>query len=996
MKNKTRPRLSRRMAPAFAKQPGVMATGLAMSLLAAPLAYAQQPQPDQPIAIERIQVTGSSISRVQTESALPVTILSADDIAKTGVNNVADLIQMLPAMQGFVPASSGVNGGSGGVTTAALHALPSKYTLVLIDGQRVAPFLNSAVAGGGFGVNLGNIPLDAIERVEILTDGASALYGSDAIAGVVNFILKKNSTEGKAFFNYTQPQQSGGNGFNAGISKGIGNLDTDHYNIFFSYSHDYQATLNASQRSFSAQGAYFPFSNNGVNYIFNGATSNTAPANITFRAVPNGSPPGTAPTAYSINPYYTLNGNCGANAIVLSGMQAIGAVGDSCRFNYAATVMDIPEDIRNSGVLRGAYRINPDTTVWADVLVTSNAVDARYAPPAQPTAIGTAANRFPSLYNTYVAPYLTANNLAISASSSALATLGFRAVPAGGREDIFDSLARQISFGMDGLVAGWGYHASVTFSSNKLTDTSAGGFVDNDQFQTLVANGSYDPVLNTGASSLQSAVLHLSGCCTGPNYQSDLNTVHFGAQHDLFEMKGGTSIISLGADYMYSRFRAMPSSLLESQSGFSTQPASSDYPVGGGYGAVPFDASRDNWGAYGEWLLPVTKDLEVTASGRYDSYGRVYSRYQFSNAFDPVTGLQDQVGNQSVGNTFQDTTGKLSARWTPIQSVLLRASYGTGFKAPNLTDIAGALTFAGSTAGTYTCPFPGSAGCLPGSAQYDLLSGPNGLSGNAGLKPETSKQWTAGVRWEPIKNLSLGLDLWDVKIINQVLSQGIAEQVAFNNPQTYKSLFIDPYMDPAGFTTIGFQQLPFNGGVAEYQGIDWDFTYRTATPWGKLAAAWTGTYMIKQEYNFGPGLPFNTDLGQYGPDQAVVFRVQSNVEASLATGAFTNTVLAHYKSGYKDEGYATGGGVFLANPNGTLGNAVAFCCLQVPSYTTFDWQGAYAWKKNTTLVVGIKNLFDKSPPLSLQTGGGGNQVGYDGRYYDPLGRTFYVRAAVKF
>ena len=127
--------------------------------------------------------------------------------------------------------------------------------------------------------------------------------------------------------------------------------------------------------------------------------------------------------------------------------------------------------------------------------------------------------------------------------------------------------------------------------------------------------------------------------------------------------------------------------------------------------------------------------------------------------------------------------------------------------------------------GSYACPFPGTAGCRPGSAQYDLLAGPNGLSGDNGLKPETSKQWTAGARWDPIRGLSIGADLWNVEIKNQVLSQGIAEQVGFANPQQYASLFVNPYADPAGFTTIAATALQRRHG--EVPGIDYDVTYTT-------------------------------------------------------------------------------------------------------------------------------------------------------------------------
>jgi iron complex outermembrane receptor protein len=329
--------------------------------------------------------------------------------------------------------------------------------------------------------------------------------------------------------------------------------------------------------------------------------------------------------------------------------------------------------------------------------------------------------------------------------------------------------------------------------------------------------------------------------------------------------------------------------------------------------------------------------------------------------------------------------------------VSFRGSYGTGFKAPNLSDIAGALSFSGSTSGTYACPFPGSVGCLPGSAQYDLVAGPNSASGSQGLKPEKSTQWTLGVRVEPIPELSLALDYWNVKIKDQVESQGIAEQVAFNNPSQYTSLFVNPYLDPAGFQTIAFEQVPFNGGVANYSGLDWAFAFHRSLDWGRFSAAWTGTYMLTQNYTDGPGMPKLTDLGVYGPNQLVVFRTISNLILTLETGKWTNTLSGHYKSGYLDETYSAGSAVvYTQSASGGLGTPVAFAGLSVPAYTTLDWQTTYAFLKNANIALGIRNLSDKAPPLSLQTGGGGNQIGYDGRYYDPIGRTYYFRVNLKF
>jgi iron complex outermembrane recepter protein len=949
----------------------------AMAADTAPSAAATTPAPE----LVEIVVTGSSIAQRLDSSSLPVTLISAEEIAKSGYTSATDLLQNLPGMQGFVPASSSVNGGGAGITTAAVHSLPSKYTLVLLDGQRVAGFELSAVAGEGFGVNLNSIPLDAIERVEVLTDGASALYGADAIAGVVNFILKKDQTEGRVFYNASIPGRSGGGSWNAGFSKGFGDLREDGWNILLTYSHDIQDKLEASQRTVSRQGAYFPFSSNGTNYIFNARTSNSEPANISLSQL-----------KYSYNPFYQANGNCGQGALAgpltTPDLNVISPTSTTCRFNYSATVEDIPSYKRDSGLLKATFDLHEGGRVWAEAVISQFDLTAQYAASAQPFGISPTDPSTMGLWNAYVQPYLTATG-----QTATTGTINYRAVSTGGRTDDWQTKMRHLAVGWDGSYLGWELRGALVQSHGVLTDYAAGGYLDSAQFFSAIASGAYDPIMGTGTSSLQSAILHLP---FSQNF-SDVTTFAFGAQHPVFDLSGGPSILSLGAEYDRYKYSTAYSSLILTQSGFSTQPANADFPIGGNYGQVPFEANRNNWGLFGEWLLPVVKQLNVTASMRFDDYAKVHSDYVFSSAVNPATGLQDQLAPANVGNTFSDTTFKVSFRYTPIDMVSLRGSVGTGFKAPNLNDIAGALTYAGSTAGSYACPFPGSSGCLPGSAQYDLLSGPNGQTGSNGLKPEKSTQFGFGVRIEPIPALSVALDYWNVKIKNQIESQGIAEQVAFNNPNAYKGLFVSPYLDPAGYLTTALQQVPFNGGEAKYAGIDLNANYRVDVGFGKFNANWTGTYMLKQQYTNGPGLPELTDLGVYGPDQQVVFRIISNLELSLQTGDWVNTLMAHYKSGYRDATYSLGSAiVFLANPDGSAGAATAFGGIEVPSYATFDWQTGYDIERHIRLTAGVRNIADKAPPLSLQTGGGGNAVGFDGRYYDPIGRTFYVRGDVKF
>ena len=326
--------------------------------------------------LQEIVVTGSSIAQRLDSSSLPVTLLSAEEIAKTGFTSATDLLQNLPGMQGFVPASSSVNGGGDGITTAAVHSLPSKYTLVLLDGQRMAGFELSAVAGEGFGVNLNSIPLDAVERVEVLTDGASALYGADAIAGVVNFVLKKDQTEGAVYYNASIPSQSGGGGWNAGISKGFGDLGNDGWNILLTFSHDVQDKLEASQRAVSSRGAYFPFSPTGRTTYSTIAPPTRSPRTSSF---PRRGRMGSLTIRTT-----SSNGNCGQGALAAP---LTGAAGTDCRFNYAATVEDIPGYKRDSGLLKATFDLHDGGKVWGEAVISQFDMTSQYAPPAQPFGI---------------------------------------------------------------------------------------------------------------------------------------------------------------------------------------------------------------------------------------------------------------------------------------------------------------------------------------------------------------------------------------------------------------------------------------------------------------------------------------------------------------------------------------------------------------------------------------------------------------------------------
>jgi len=973
----------------------VIATGALSAIVAHP-AMAQQADDANNANIQRVEITGSSIKRIQKEGALPVQVMTQEEIKKTGATSATDLLQSLPAMQGFVPAASSINTGGGGGTTAALHSLSSKYTLVLLDGQRLAPVTQGAAQGGGFAVNLESIPLDAIERIEILTDGAGALYGSDAIAGVVNFITKKNKTDTTVFFDNQTPQHPGGRSYNFGISKGFGDLDTDGFNILASYSHDFQHHIQATDRDFSRAGGYIPFSYKGQKYIQIATSGNNEPGNLTIPAVPHGAAQTSANLLnYSVSPYYSAHGNCGnaySNVLTVS-PAANTAAGISCNFNFASFVQDNPTTNRDSAMLKGTFKINQNTTAWAELVASDTDVTAQFAPPAQPLGIGV--NQFSTLYQKYIVPFLQANNLDLynPLGSKAPVKMGYRPISVGGRADDFETFASHFAAGIDGQFGDWTYNARATASHNRVADRAAGGYLDSAKFQQLVAAGTVDPLAGTGGDSLKPALLN--GLTFSTSY-SDLDMIHVGAQHDIFQLPGGTSVLSVGADYGYQSYKVNYADIIAANSGFEGQPDLNDAVIGGNAGAVPSNVDRKNSAVFAEMLLPVHKTLELTASGRYDNYQRAYSKYNWAVEADPATGVTPRVANGPVGNSFSGYTYKLQFKFTPIEDLLVRGSFGTGFKAPAITDLVGPLSNSGSS-NSFACPFPGLPTCLPGAAQYDLVAGGNGNTNSSALRPEKSKQWTFGFRLEPVRGLSLGADLWSVKVTSQIQSSGIPQAEAFNNPQKYAGLFLTNYLDPQGFNTIAYEQIPVNGGYSLNRGIDWDTSYRTNTPVGKLSLQWTGTRMLKQDYTLLDGGEVHTDLAKFGADQNVVFRTQMRMSATLNTGAWTNTIIANYKSRYKDQSFSAGEGIYLINPDGTRNpNSVDFEGLDVPSFTTFDWQTKYDFTKSLSFTAGIHNMFDRRPPLTLEAQVSGNSAGYDPRYADVLGRAYYVRGNYSF
>jgi len=397
------------------------------------------------------------------------------------------------------------------------------------------------------------------------------------------------------------------------------------------------------------------------------------------------------------------------------------------------------------------------------------------------------------------------------------------------------------------------------------------------------------------------------------------------------------------------------------------QTASNDAKTGVIYNfnaPAEYDMKRDNVGAFAELLAPITKELELTAAVRYDS----------------ISAIDDSRQGRTFGEDQSKTTYKVSFRYQPSQMFLFRGSYGTGFKAPSMLDIASPQVNAGFTASSWGCPIEDATLCRPGTTQYNVLS-----AGNENLRPETSKQFTVGMRFEPSPRFSAGLDLWDVKISDAV--SYVSEQQAWDNVDTYRELFTT-YTEPGtGKSYWAFIESPLNIGKAHNRGIDWDLTGRQRFGFGTLTATLNGTYMLKADYSDPSNSALMTNsLNRFGDNDAVTFRHIVRLSTSLDTGKLSNSVIVNYRNGYVDA---------EATVLNTVSGGLEDIRLDVPSFLTVDWQGRYAFTENFTLRAGLKNAFNRKPPLSLRSSSG-HQVGYDPRYADPLGRQLYITGNYKF
>ncbi|MCM2328604.1 MAG: TonB-dependent receptor [Lysobacter sp.] len=780
------------MKPRATVHAGIAATAAIAALSLEALAQSATPE----VRLEKVEVTGTNIRRTDAETALPVQVITREDIDRGGMVTAQDILDRVSANQSYGGWNDNLGVGSSlaGYTGASLRGLGAERTLVLLNGRRLAPYALS----GGQSVDLSGIPVSAIERVEVLKDGASAVYGTDAIGGVINFILRKDYRGVEASATYLGVQQGGGENLRVSLTGGWGDLAKDRFNAFLTVDHVRQEPLPAKDREFSRT-SYIPEAG------LDGTSSSSFPANIRQRG-------GFGNQAR--NPTIPVAGATGSScAPPLSFPTA--TFPRACMFDYVPLVDNIAESRKTNVVGRLAWQAHADHLLFAEGSYYRGDFTYKISPtPAIP--LDFFGNPFQLLPGSPFYPTAFVASLP-RGNTNLPVQVAYRLAELGPRMNVPETEQARLVAGAQGAVRGWDYQFSAGHTANRQVDGYSSGIVSEARFRELFDSG----VVNPFAPNTLAVVEQLrSTQIIGP--VSDNRASHTGAELKFsstpWEVAAGGVAVAFGLEGRREQLEQVNSDVLYSGD------------ILGGGGAAPSleSTTRKVWSLFGEASVPLARSLEANVAVRHDRYS-------------------------DFGGT---TNPKLTVRWQPAGALVLRGSAGTGFRAPTLYDlfVPNAGGFTSPRSDPLRCPVTGSE--LDCDTFFRVRSG-----GNPDLQPETSRQFNVGFVAEPTAGLSLAVDYYGVRIddlITVVPENAIftdydrwAPTHVFRRPPDAANPGLPGMID----YVLG---TPVNAGSRTTTGFDLDVRLRfPAADWGRIGVSFSGTYVLEYEASefeaAGPG-----------------------------------------------------------------------------------------------------------------------------------------------
>jgi iron complex outermembrane recepter protein len=906
----------------------------AILALAATGALAQEAQ-----KLERIQVTGSSIKRVESETALPVTVITRDAIEKSGAVNIEDVLRRVSANAGML--SDSTQGAGYATSNANMRGLGANSTLVLLNGRRLAGHPFGSI-GGSVAVDLNSIPFAAIERIEVLRDGASAVYGTDAVAGVINFITRKDYDKGELTLRYAQPEENvGGKEHGGSLAFGTGNLDKDGYNFLVTANIKEQTRLEAIK-----QGWYWRH-------------ETEVPGSIpptSFRAYPGRLMDiGISPGAYE-NPGANMAACDPANTVVQVAGKTPNGLFDvkRCRAIYAAMLDNLPDSTKTDLFVRGTFKIDADNQWFVEASAARNHTTGRAAPtPIDGSAMKVGADGnypnvlmpitskyFPTALLTRLG-YTPADYVSATIGGVGYTEIGYRSLDRGNRVSDNTNEQYRVVVGATGLFSGWDYDAGLNISQARGT-LNYSGYLLQEPFLEAIKTGNVNPF---GPNDAAGVALLDGAALEGKVRQSKGTTIvaDVKASRELMPMGGGMMAVAVGADLR--RDKA------------DDKPTNAEYSKGshiGGEGSVPATAaSRSVYAVYSELSLPFAKGLEATVAARYDHYS------DFGGSFNP----------------------RVALRFQPSKEVLMRASAGTGFRAPTLWDVNSPVSNT-NTADPQTdpeCPppAPGKPPSALCNTQFNVQ-----LSSSKSLKPEKSRQFAFGAVFEPIRDLSIAVDYWNISKKDQI--GVISGDTLMAEPGLYTKYKSRVKRTSAGF--ISYIETPVeNLGELKTSGIDLDIRSAFALgSMGRLGVGFAATHTLKYELQNGRDLPFTDYLGKSLGGNPPVPDWQHTLSFDWTLGSWNVALENVFTKGWQES---------AAVVNTNLGVDAPY---DVKDTSRWNLAVTYRGIKNLRLTLGARNAFDQDPPFVASSSYGSHAAGFAGSFADPRGRILYGTVSYQF
>ncbi|QDZ09227.1 TonB-dependent receptor [Sphingomonas panacisoli] len=996
----------------------------ATAAVAPPVAAAADQPQDTQASNADIIVTGSITRNPASATASPVVSVTSADLQNRGISTVADALQLLSANNAGTAAPSWSSFGfATGASSPSLRGLNNSYTLVLFNGMRTASY---PLGDDGYRtfVDINTIPSSIVDRIDVLQDGASATYGSDAIAGVVNVIIKREIT-GLHLNGSAAISQRGDNGERKlSASAGYGKLDEQGFNVYINGEYQKSDPLFLRDRGYpfntadqskicgtAAQGCLF-------NGIRNGIQANGSYGGFASTSVPFVRPYSAAFTSLGGNQLLNPALGCqGLTAYTLTAAQrAAGGVDGAGNLIAPATVCqeDLVNEYRsyNSNIERKGLNARATFKLgsFGEAYVMANYYNTKTSGNnAGPTSlVSSTANGGPvvTVASIYLPAYVCAAGVGSVDAAGRVVATGCTAangtlnpnnpfaaagnlarltglVPVTRTTDT-DTKTYRFTGGITGTIGdGWNVALNGTASS-VILKTENRGYLYLQGFLDAVAKGTYnfvDPSKNTEAQTQGVFPTNRNRSI------SKLTQIQASVDKDVFKLPGGDVNIAVTGAYRYESIN-QPSSNPPN----TVNPAARYYSIN----AVSVVGSRHVWSAGYEVTVPIIDQLKLKALGSYDSYS------SGQKAFSP----------------------KFEAEFKPIEQIKLRGTYSKGFRAPSFSE-SFALPTTGFVTASTPCTSPTYAAFCAAHTTGTATPNPayvNGYtygltsSGNPNLKPERSTSFTGGIVLNPIPAVTITVDYWQTKIKNVIVgasaSDDIFQQYYTNNgvvniPNVVVTRGVPDALNPTALPTIGTIAAQYkNANQFQARGIDFSVSARVPitndVKWITNANA-SLLLRLDQTLEDGTVNRFDNSLGQCGItacsgapkwrgtwQNTLDFNGQGNISLTAYYTAGYSQVATDSGGVYGDCQQSTDNGQILAYNNGDP----VQCNTKAVFY--LDGHAEVKVQNRMTLYVDVKNLLDRKP--SYDPNGGYGLYQFQPAWSDSLfvGRFFRVGAKVDF